>query len=258
MEIAVKHLCKSFGGRTVLRDLTFTAGPGITAVMAPSGTGKTTLLRILLGLERPDSGTVEGLAGKRLTAVFQEDRLLEHLSADGNLRFVLGRAYDPAAARALLDRLGLPDTGPQPVREFSGGMKRRLALARALLAPFDGGSAGTAGDPRCRRRGGIAGRHAVRKNRARRRLRAAPRCAIGLAFWERLWYNGRKAAGGRLPWLGPRPASCGTAARSTRSPRGVAQQPQRQRTAPVGGRPSNNLNPGRPSGDATKRSCLYD
>ena len=47
MEIAVKHLCKSFGGRTVLRDLTFTAGPGITAVMAPSGTGKTTLLRIL-------------------------------------------------------------------------------------------------------------------------------------------------------------------------------------------------------------------
>ena len=133
MEIAVKHLCKSFGGRTVLRDLTFTAGPGITAVMAPSGTGKTTLLRILLGLERPDSGTVEGLAGKRLTAVFQEDRLLEHLSAEGNLRFVLGRVYDPAAARALLDRLGLPDTGAQPVREFSGGMKRRLSLAVALV-----------------------------------------------------------------------------------------------------------------------------
>ena len=137
MEIAVKHLCKSFGGRTVLRDLTFTAGPGITAVMAPSGTGKTTLLRILLGLERPDSGTVEGLAGKRLTAVFQEDRLLEHLSAEGNLRFVLGRVYDPAAARALLDRLGLPDTGPQPVREFSGGMKRRTAILRALAAPYD-------------------------------------------------------------------------------------------------------------------------
>ena len=132
MEIAVKHLCKSFGGRTVLRDLTFTAGPGITAVMAPSGTGKTTLLRILLGLERPDSGTVEGLAGKRLTAVFQEDRLLEHLSAEGNLRFVLGRVYDPAAARALLDRLGLPDTGAQPVREFSGGMKQRVVIAMAL------------------------------------------------------------------------------------------------------------------------------
>ena len=137
MEIVVRNLCKSFGDQAVLRDLSFTAGPGITAVMAPSGSGKTTLLRILLGLERPDSGTVEGLAGKRLSAVFQEDRLLEHLSAEGNLRFALGREYDAKTARALLDRLGLPDTGAQPVREFSGGMKRRLALARALLAPFD-------------------------------------------------------------------------------------------------------------------------
>lgn len=137
MEIVVRNLCKSFGGQAVLRDLSFTAGPGITCVMAPSGSGKTTLLRGLLGLERPDSGTVEGLAGKRISAVFQEDRLLEHLSAGGNLRFVLGREYDPKAARALLDRLALPDTGTQPVREFSGGMKRRLALARALLVPFD-------------------------------------------------------------------------------------------------------------------------
>ena len=137
MEIAVRNLCKSFGEQTVLRDLSFTAGPGITCVMAPSGSGKTTLLRILLGLERPDSGTVEGLAGKRLSAVFQEDRLLEHLSAGDNLRFVLGRDYDGEAARAMLARLGLPDTGAQPVREFSGGMKRRLALARALLVPFD-------------------------------------------------------------------------------------------------------------------------
>ena len=137
MEIVVRNLCKSFGDQAVLRNLSFTAGPGITAVMAPSGSGKTTLLRILLGLETADSGTVEGLAAKRLSAVFQEDRLLEHLSAGGNLRFVLGRDYDGEAARAMLVRLGLPDTGAQPVREFSGGMKRRLALARALLVPFD-------------------------------------------------------------------------------------------------------------------------
>ena len=97
----MKHLCKSFGGRTVLRDLTFTAGPGITAVMAPSGTGKTTLLRILLGLERPDSGTVHGLEGRRLAAVFQEDRLLEQQDWRGNLRFVLGSAFDEAAALTL-------------------------------------------------------------------------------------------------------------------------------------------------------------
>ena len=55
----------------------------------------------------------------------------------GNLRFVLGGALDGAAAGRLLAELGLGDTAGKPVREFSGGMKRRLALARALLAPFD-------------------------------------------------------------------------------------------------------------------------
>ena len=124
--------------RQALRQLSLHLEDGeFATIVGSNGAGKSTLLHLMAGELAPDSGTVEGLAGKRLTAVFQEDRLLEHLSAEGNLRFVLGRVYDPAAARALLDRLGLPDTGAQPVREFSGGMKRRLALARALLAPFD-------------------------------------------------------------------------------------------------------------------------
>ena len=133
MELHIKNLCKSFDGRPVLENVSFTAGPGVTCVMAPSGAGKTTLLRILLGLERPDSGSVP--EGVRWSAVFQEDRLLEHLDAMGNLRFVLGAALDEPAANALLTELGLGDTAGKPVREFSGGMKRRLALARALLAP---------------------------------------------------------------------------------------------------------------------------
>ena len=135
MELHIKNLCKSFDGRPVLENVSFTAGPGVTCVMAPSGAGKTTLLRILLGLERPDSGSVP--EGVRWSAVFQEDRLLEHLDAMGNLRFVLGAALDEPAANALLTELGLGDPAGKPVREFSGGMKRRLALARALLAPSD-------------------------------------------------------------------------------------------------------------------------
>jgi NitT/TauT family transport system ATP-binding protein len=119
----------------VLRDVTFTAGTGITCVMAPSGGGKTTLLRILLGLERPDSGTYGGIA--RWAAVFQEDRLLPHLDAMANLRFALGSDLDPARAAALLEALGLDDAEGKPVRDYSGGMRRRLALARALLAPAD-------------------------------------------------------------------------------------------------------------------------
>ena len=135
MDVHVKHLCKAYDGKPVLKNVTFTAGVGVTCVMAPSGAGKTTLLRILLGLERPDSGSVP--EGVRWSAVFQEDRLLEHLDAMGNLRFVLGAALDEPAANALLTELGLGDTAGKPVREFSGGMKRRLALARALLAPSD-------------------------------------------------------------------------------------------------------------------------
>ena len=137
MELQVHNLCKSYGGETVLRDVSFTAGPGVTCLMAPSGAGKTTLLRILLGLETADSGTMRIPADCRWAAVFQEDRLLEQLDAMGNLRFVLGKGFREAAAAALLAELGLGDVGGKPVRDFSGGMKRRLAVARALLAPSD-------------------------------------------------------------------------------------------------------------------------
>ena len=130
MEIRVEHLWKSYNGAAVLRDVTFTAGPGFTCIMAPSGGGKTTLLRILLGLETADSGTVE--AAGCWAAVFQEDRLLEHLDAAGNLRFALGGQYDAARAGAVLAELGLDDVGGKAVRDFSGGMGRRLALARCL------------------------------------------------------------------------------------------------------------------------------
>ena len=136
MELHIENLCKAYDGKPVLKNVTFTAKPGVTCVMAPSGAGKTTLLRILLGLERPDSGAVSP-SGVHWSAVFQEDRLLEHLDAMDNLRFVLGAALDESAANALLTELGLGDTAGKPVREFSGGMKRRLALARALLAPSD-------------------------------------------------------------------------------------------------------------------------
>ena len=135
MEIRVEHLWKSYNGAAVLRDVTFTAGPGFTCIMAPSGGGKTTLLRILLGLETADSGTVE--AAGCWAAVFQEDRLLEHLDAAGNLRFALGGQYDAARAGAVLAELGLDDVGGKAVRDFSGGMGRRLALARCLACGGD-------------------------------------------------------------------------------------------------------------------------
>ncbi len=137
MELRVEHLSKSYGDQAVLRDVSFTAGAGIHCLMAPSGAGKTTLLRILLGLETADSGTISGAEGWRWAAVFQENRLLEHLSARENLRFALGDAFSEDRAAGLLAELGLALEEPKPVRAYSGGMKRRLALCRALLADSD-------------------------------------------------------------------------------------------------------------------------
>lgn len=135
-EIRVQNLCKTYGDHVVLHNLSFTAGVGVTRILGRSGAGKTTLLRILLGLDQPDSGSLFG-TNCRWAAVFQEDRLLGHLDAENNLRFALGSAYNAAAAKTLLGELGLADVGSKPICEYSGGMKRRLALARALLAPSD-------------------------------------------------------------------------------------------------------------------------
>ena len=135
-EIRVQNLCKTYGDHVVLHNLSFTAGVGVTRILGRSGAGKTTLLRILLGLDQPDRGSLFG-TNCRWAAVFQEDRLLGHLDAEDNLRFALGSAYNAAAAKTLLGELGLADVGSKPICEYSGGMKRRLALARALLAPSD-------------------------------------------------------------------------------------------------------------------------
>ena len=97
MELRVEHLCKRYGENAVLDDISFTARVGVTRLLGPSGIGKTALLRVLLGLETPDSGTVNG-DRFRWTAVFQENCLLEGLDAEGNLRFVLGANYNAAAA----------------------------------------------------------------------------------------------------------------------------------------------------------------
>ena len=106
------------------------------AILGPSGCGKTTLLRLLMGLEAPDSGQIRIPEGTRFSAVFQEDRLLNRLTAAANVRLA-ARASIEQAGELLLE-LGIPPENlSQPVSTFSGGMKRRVALCRALLAEYD-------------------------------------------------------------------------------------------------------------------------
>lgn len=138
MDILIEHLSKSYGEQKVLSDLNLTFPEGtISCLTAPSGAGKTTLFRILMGLEKADSGRVLGLENQRIGAVFQEDRLLEAYSAIQNLRFVTGSRYKNEELMHTAERLLPAGSLQKPVRTFSGGMKRRAAILRALLAPSD-------------------------------------------------------------------------------------------------------------------------
>lgn len=130
--IKLSNISKRFGEKEVLRDVSLSLRRGITCLMGASGAGKTTLLRILTGLEMPDAGAVEGLP-RRIAMVFQEDRLTENLTVRGNLKLALGKRWNEEKAQALLDALQLPDVLPLSVSALSGGMKRRVALCRALL-----------------------------------------------------------------------------------------------------------------------------
>ena len=130
-DIVLTRVGKEYDGQTVLQDLDLRIGDGkITAVMGPSGLGKTTLLKILLGLEDFE-GTVSGMDGRKVSAVFQDSRLLPWLTLRQNLELVCGPGCEAKIAEALA-LMELTDAADKRPSELSGGMQRRGALARAL------------------------------------------------------------------------------------------------------------------------------
>jgi len=164
--IRLIDVSKSFDGRPVLARVNATVPDGgVLRLAGPNGAGKSTLLKIVLGLTTPDAGRVDGVRG-RVAAVFQEDRLCPWLGAVGNLRLV-APDLSPAAARDQLAGFGLPDdAATRPVRELSGGQRRRVAIARAMSVrpqllcldePFTGIDADSLDDVIARLQASLAG-----------------------------------------------------------------------------------------------------
>lgn len=134
--LELAHVCKSYHGRKVLQDVTASYERGqIYYFSSPSGSGKTTLFRLIAGLEEPD-GNEWGIErhGSRISMVFQEDRLCEEYSALVNVDMVTG---DREKSREHLRQLLAEEDLHRPCRELSGGMKRRVAIARAMAAGGD-------------------------------------------------------------------------------------------------------------------------
>lgn len=125
---------KAFGDKTIFNNRVFHIPDGMTtAILGPSGRGKTTLLRILSGLDKDYDGCIEG-SPEAPAILFQEDRLLERLTVLSNLMAVTN---DRNKALEALKSIGLSGEEGHYIHELSGGMRRRVAISRLLLFPGD-------------------------------------------------------------------------------------------------------------------------
>jgi len=152
MNLALRNLTKSYSGRTVIDDITADLDfPHVLALLGPSGGGKSTLLRLIGGLESPESGSlsVDGTPvpsdkkplrayRSNIGTVFQSWNLFPHLDALANVMLPLtavhGLTADEARLRSeeLLERLHLDGHGHKRPAELSGGQRQRVAIARAV------------------------------------------------------------------------------------------------------------------------------
>ncbi len=142
MKIEINQLDKAFGEQIIFKafDLTIPAEK-ITGISGPSGCGKTTLLKMIAGLIKVDSGEIKGADPASISYIFQEPRLIPWRTVRENLRFVLKTSQtrragvDDDRINAMLSLVGLAEVGTYFPDQLSGGMRQRVAMARAFLYP---------------------------------------------------------------------------------------------------------------------------
>ena len=134
MAIQIQHLSKAFDSKPVFADFSAEIPEkAVTCLMGESGCGKTTLLYLLAGLISPDAGKISGISGK-IAFVFQENRLAENFTVYRNLKMVCKGQISKEMLGEMLENVGMDKALLRaPVSSLSGGMKRRVAILRALL-----------------------------------------------------------------------------------------------------------------------------
>jgi len=129
--IEIRDLQKRFGEKKIFDHFSFTFQEGLpSCILGESGCGKTTLLRMILGLEKPDGGEITGVPEK-VSVLFQEDRLCEDFTAVTNIRLAVPYTSKDTI-RSELARLGFHE-GKRAVRTLSGGERRRVSIVRSAL-----------------------------------------------------------------------------------------------------------------------------
>jgi NitT/TauT family transport system ATP-binding protein len=142
MAYALVDLGKAYGSLPVIEGLSLEFAEGsVTAILGPSGCGKTSILNILAGLDQEYSGSLKGFGKAGAAYVFQEDRLMPWMSAAANVEFVLRPFMEKqrrmVAAQEALAAVGLSGSANHLPDRLSGGMRRRVALARAFAFPSE-------------------------------------------------------------------------------------------------------------------------
>ncbi len=135
-EVQITNLCKAYEGHKVLHKLNMNFEENkITVILGPSGCGKTTLLNIISGIEKEDSGKVI-LKDKNISYIFQDDRLIPHLTVYENIDFVLKSIMNKEEISSVINKyleiVKLSEYKNKLPSKLSGGMKRRVAIARAF------------------------------------------------------------------------------------------------------------------------------
>jgi len=151
-DLECRHVTKSFGDFTAVRDVSFTVPKGsFFSILGPSGCGKTTIMRMIAGFLDPSSGDIlikgrsvlDVAPNKRpVNMVFQHLALFPMMDVAGNIGYGLRRRGLPGPeiakkVGAVLERVGLPDAGPKNINQLSGGQKQRIAIARCMVLDPD-------------------------------------------------------------------------------------------------------------------------